>query len=97
MFHLQTRDAQVAVARLDWQIQGEVNNWLMSDVFCLPSARSLAGEQAIAAALAFMRGDLAALPQDLRSQQQIHARLQRVLPPDDGFWLQWLLPAEGRP
>jgi hypothetical protein len=64
--------------------------------FGLTQARSVEAERAIEAAEAWMRGDTAALPDDLKTKASIHKELARVLPSMDPFWPRWVVRAENR-
>ena len=77
-----------------WAKQGDAAQWLVSEVFNLRQARSAESEQAIEAAEAFMRGDVRALPDGLRTKEQIDVRLRTLLPPNDPFWARWLTRTE---
>jgi hypothetical protein len=77
-----------------WAKQGDATNWLVSEVFGLQQARSPEAERAIEAAEAFMRGD--PTPPGLRTRQQIHAELRRVLPDHDDFWPRWIVAGQRR-
>ena len=82
-----------------WAKQGDVVNWLVSPAFGLQQARSVEAEVAIEAAEAWMRGDVAGLPQTLNSQALIHKALLKVLDGHDDFWPRWIVAqrsAEGR-
>jgi hypothetical protein len=79
------------VEDVPWTCQGDVTNWLVSDIFGLKQARSREAERAIEAAEAFMRGDTQSLPQDLNSQELIHQELVRTLPGHDDFWPRWIV------
>jgi len=87
-------DGRVTVREVPWAKQGDAVNWLVSDAFGLRQARSREAEQAIEAAEAFMRGDRAALPGALTTQEQIDNRLREVLPGHDPFWPRWVVHAE---
>jgi hypothetical protein len=63
-------------------------------VFNLRQARSAEAEQAIEAAEALMRDDFSALPDGLRTREQIDARLKMLLPPQDPFWARWITRTE---
>lgn len=91
VFNIQLRDGQARVTREPWAKQGDVVNWLVSDAFGLHQARSAEAERAIEAAEAWMRGDKAALPAELKTQAAIHRELQRVLAGHDEFWPRWLV------
>ncbi|MEW6664335.1 MAG: AAA family ATPase [Thermodesulfobacteriota bacterium] len=81
----------VVVATEEWSKQGDVLGWLVSDAFGLKQARSREAERAIESAEAFMREDLNALPPDLRTREQIHQELMRLLPGHDPFWPRWVV------
>lgn len=80
---------------LPWAVHGDVVAWLTSDVFGLEQARSREAEQAIEAAEAYMRGDTASLPDELRTKEAITSRLRRVLSGVDPFWPRWIVEAKG--
>ncbi len=94
LFLLDLEDNVVALHEKPWAMQGDVINWLVSDTFGLQQARSFEAERAIEAAEAWMRGDSAALPEDLASKEAIHEELQRVLPGNDHFWPRWVVTYE---
>jgi hypothetical protein len=74
---------------------GDAVGWLASPIFKLEEGgRSLEAEAAIHAAEALMRGDAAALPDGLRSEELIHGRLMKVLPEIDPFWPRWIVHRE---
>jgi hypothetical protein len=89
LFDLQS---QVHLREVPWSKQGDTVNWLVSDLFGLKQARSWEAEQAIEAAEALMRGDaMRGYPEHLRSTEQIHNELLRVLPGHDPFWPRWIV------
>lgn len=96
LFHLDLRSGSVQLDEVCWAKQGDVLNWLVSDLFGLRQGRSIEAEQAIEAAEAFMRGESAALPQGLGSRDEIDCELRRVLPDHDPFWPRWIVDAERR-
>lgn len=96
VFHFDLRQGQVVLEDVPWAKQGDAANWLVSEAFGLQQARSLEAERAIEAAEAFMRGDRAALPADLASQDAIHQELCRVLAGHDPFWPRWIVHSEKR-
>ena len=49
LFHFDVDDGQVRLAELPWARQGDVLNWLVSDVFCLRQRRSVESEAAVTA------------------------------------------------
>jgi hypothetical protein len=94
LLHLQLRDGKVILEELPWAKEGDVSAWLVSDAFGLTQARSVEAERAIEAAEAWMRGDEAALPGDLKTRASIQNELARVLPSMDPFWPRWIVRAE---
>jgi putative AbiEii toxin of type IV toxin-antitoxin system len=90
LFHLKVEDGKVILETGGCATQGDVSEWLLSDVFGLEQARSLEAEQAIEAAEAFMRGEKQ-LPKGLSTKPTIHKALQRLLPANDQFWPRWLI------
>ncbi len=90
LFHLKSSAGKVVLETGGWAKQGDVSEWLLSDVFGLEQARSIEAERAIEAAEAFMRGE-EPLPQGLGNQREIHQQLQRLLPANDQFWPRWLI------
>ncbi|MRG96984.1 AAA family ATPase [Polyangium spumosum] len=96
LIHFGLERNQVSVEEIPWTKQGDTVNWLVSESFGLKQARSAAAEIAIEAAEAFMRGDLGALPEGLRTSEDIHQELLRVLPGHDPFWPRWIVHNEKR-
>ncbi len=94
VFSFELDGRNVSLNEVPWAKQGDAVGWLVSDVFGLKQARSREAEQAIEAAEALMRGDATALPPDLRTREQIHSALQRVLPGHDAFWPRWIVTSE---
>lgn len=90
LWHLALDNGSVRLLQEPWAKQGDVLGWLVSETFGLTQARSIEAEEAIEAAEAFMRGDLAALPTGLRTRAAIHARLGELLPGHDPFWPRWV-------
>jgi hypothetical protein len=91
LFHLDLADGQVQLDQVPWAKQGDVLNWLVSEVFGLLQAHSIEAERAIEAAEAWMRNDPAALPEGLRTKEDIHRELLRVLAGHDPFWPRWIV------
>ena len=91
LFHLDMRDGQVCLDEVKWAKQGDVINWLVSDVFGLSQGRSLEAERIIAEAQAFMLDDGQAGPVE---QDRIHQELERLLPGKDPFWPRWVVERE---
>ncbi|MBI3270520.1 MAG: AAA family ATPase [Planctomycetes bacterium] len=100
LWHLDTQHDEVTLTQTPWAKQGDILAWLVSDTFGLRQARSAEAEEAILAAEAFMRHELSALPDGLRTQSNIHARLLELLPGHDPFWPRWVVETDqlpGRP
>jgi hypothetical protein len=95
LFHLRMNNGRAELDLEPWSKQGDASNWLVSDVFSLRQARSAEAEQAIEAAEAFMRDDFDALPEGLRSREQIGTRLAALLPAHDPFWPRWVTETDG--
>jgi hypothetical protein len=91
LLHLTLVQGRVKLDQGNWSTQGDVSNWLESEVFGLEQARSLEAEQTIDAAQAFMRGEIENLPAGLTTKENIHRALQKLLPADDAFWPRWLI------
>jgi len=87
---------QVEIYDRPWSNQGDATAWLTSDTFGLRQARSLPAEVAIDAANRFMRGEAHASPEHLRSKEQIHEELLRVLGGLDPFWPRWIVATDTR-
>lgn len=85
---------KVTFDNLPWAMHGDVVGWLTSDVFGLEQARSKEAETAIEAAEAFLRGDTAALPPNLKTKEAITTELKRVLSGLDPFWPRWIVEAK---
>jgi hypothetical protein len=98
LFQLDEGAKQVSLRSLRWAKQGDAVGWLTSPVFGLDQARSREAENAIEAAEAFMRGDSASLRNGLRTKEQIHRELVRVLAGQDPFWPRWIVHSKaGKP
>jgi hypothetical protein len=91
VFHLDLRERAVTLDRVPWAKQGDVTGWLVSEVFGLEQARSVDAERAIESAEACMRGETESLPPNLRSREDIHRELLRVLAGHDPFWPRWIV------
>ncbi|HLX64771.1 MAG TPA: AAA family ATPase [Planctomycetota bacterium] len=74
-----------------WSIHGDATGWLTSEIFGLKQARSQEAETAIDAAKAFMRGDFSKLPSGMKTKEEIHKELLRLLPGMDPFWPRWIV------
>lgn len=98
LFHLDVAAGLVRLEAEPWAMQGDVLNWLVSDVFGLRQARSVEAERAIEAAEAFMRQEAGAAQgaEALAERLEIHRELERVLAGHDPFWPRWVVSAEGQ-
>ncbi|CAI8788991.1 AAA family ATPase [Pseudomonas sp. IT-P176] len=96
VFNIHLEEGEAKVIKEVWAKQGDVVNWLVSDVFGLQQARSVAAEEAIEAAEAWMRNDKDQLPEKLKTKSAIHDELVRVLPGLDDFWPRWIV-SQGKP
>ena len=94
IFHFNFEGEVVEIEECPWTKQGDVVNWLTSNFFGLEQARSREAERAIEAAEAWMRNDQDALPKGLRTQDEIHQELLRVLAGHDAFWPRWIVESE---
>jgi hypothetical protein len=91
LFWFDLCDAVVHFRLYPWAQQGDVIGWLTSELFGLKQARSKEAEEAIESAEAYMRGERAGLPEGLRTKDQIHQALKRLLPGLDPFWPRWIV------
>lgn len=96
VFNIRLVEKQAVIGQETWAKQGDVVNWLVSDVFGLQQARSVEAERAISAADAWMLGQRTGLPEGLATQDAIHAELVRVLPGGDHFWPRWVVWVENQ-
>jgi hypothetical protein len=96
LFHLELENGVARVASGMWATQGDVTNWLVSDVFGLDQARSAEAESVIESAEAFMRGEKLGR-YGLHTKALIHKQLQRLLPASDEFWPRWLVATDALP
>lgn len=94
LFLFELQKGQVSLRPVDFYKHGDAVDWLTSETFGLLQARSLPAQEAIMAALAFMRGDTASLPAKLQTQDQIHAALLQTLAGHDPFWAHWVGPSK---
>jgi AAA domain, putative AbiEii toxin, Type IV TA system len=96
LFGFDLVDREVVLEEMPWVKLGEVDDWLTSPIFGLSRPRSKEAEVAIDAAFAVMRNaDMSVFPAHLRTQDDIHQNLLKVLPDDDSFWRRWIVTAEG--
>jgi len=85
LHHLRLQDKEVLLQRPNFVKRGTADEWLMSDVFDLPTARSVPGEETIAEAKQLQ---LSTNP-DSASIADVQRKLTRLLAPDDDFWPRW--------
>ncbi len=85
LLHLHLDGDNIAISQDCWEKQGDVSNWLVSEVFGLQQARSSEAEIAIESAEAFMRNE------GEYKAESIHERLQKLLPDHDPFWPRWVM------
>ncbi len=93
IFRFELKDKRkVILSPIPWSKQGDAVGWLTSEAFGLQQARSKEAETAIEAAEGLMRGDrMTQYPKHLRTKEQIHQELLRLLPGHDPFWPRWLV------
>ena len=84
LWKLELRDQQVHLEKEPWALRGDASAWLTSDIFDLPTARSVESERAIQRASQAMQDD--APTDELR---EITAELGRLLKGTDPFWVRW--------
>jgi hypothetical protein len=90
LFHFDLAKGKPRLDTIQWAKQGDVVNWLVSNVFGLKQGRSLEAERAIEAAEAFMRRQLGSLPRDLNTRELIERKLRETLADHDAFWPRWV-------
>ena len=83
-------NTQIELTRRPFVRRGDVSNWLTSEAFDLPSARSLEAEKTLKDA-AIALGDETF---DVRKARQLDAELRQVLGDTDPFWMRWRFVAE---
>jgi hypothetical protein len=89
LFLFQLQDEKVVLNELPWAKQGDVVRLLTPEV-PLKQTRSEEAEFVISAAEAYMRGEhMHRFPENLRTEDQIHQQLERLLSEYDSFWLRW--------
>lgn len=95
LFLFEMEGKEVTLNEIDWTKQGDVINWLTSDIFGLKQARSKEAELTIEAAEAWMRqDDMSKFPQNLQTKEQIHQQLIQLLPGHDPFFPRWIVKDE---
>lgn len=68
---------------------GDASEWLVSPLFGLKSARSLAAEKVLDTAENYLAGMRENLPPDLNTFSKLDQALRDILPEDDLFWVRW--------
>ncbi len=89
LFWFDLQGTKVLFREYPWTKQGDVVNWLTSDIFGLRQARSKEAEQVIEAAENYMDDETDDLPEHLRTPKAIQKELLRVLPGDDPVLVRW--------
>ena len=79
-------DGTVVLSQRPFERQGEANSWLMSEAFDLPSAGSLARQQALVHARHLIRQEYEASAAEIQASERA---LQHSLSGTDPFWNQW--------
>lgn len=79
------RHRKVVLTRRDFELHGEVSNWLTSEAFDLASARSMEAEKLLQEASALL--DKTGVTQ--KDAEKMHDRLVRALSPKDTFLFRW--------
>lgn len=85
LHHLKIDGSSVVLEKLDFVRRGDVNRWLISEVFGLKEPRSIDAELALSRAEHLMRTNGASESEFLIVQNA----LQRSLPDVDAFWVRW--------
>jgi len=97
LFLFELEGQEVTLQEFPWTKQGDTIGWLTSEIFGLKQARSKEAEIAIEAAQTWMRNeDMNTFPENLRTQAQIHQKLEKLLPGHDPFWPRWIVTSEKR-
>jgi hypothetical protein len=90
LFLFELGRGEVGLRELPWIKYGDAVAWLTSPIFALDQARSIEAERAVEAANKLIEGNVADLPEGLRTEEEIHRELQRVLAEQDPFWPGWV-------
>jgi hypothetical protein len=85
LFEFELEGGEVRVERATFRRMGEVNDWLTSEVFDLPMARSLEAERVLQRVSEAMRDPAFGAEQAL----ELEAELRAVLGETDSFWPVW--------
>jgi len=79
-------DGAVTLSQRPFERQGDANSWLMSAAFDLPTAGSMARQQALTMARSIIREQDHAKPEHIQAAEQA---LRHSLSGTDPFWNQW--------
>jgi hypothetical protein len=85
LWKLDLVEGRVRVERDHWRLRGDVNRWLLSDVFDLSEATSSEAEEALGRAKELLRQDKPERAEVLGVSEE----LGRLLPEMDPFWVRW--------
>ena len=85
-----TANSRVEITKRPFLRRGDVSQWLMSEAFDLPSARSIEAERALDAASIAMTDEHF----DAKQARKLNAKLRAVLGDTDPFWMRWRYVAE---
>jgi hypothetical protein len=94
LFDLEGRE--VTLRETPWAKRGDAVAWLTSPIFGLEQASSIEAERAIESAHKLMEGNVAALPEGLRTEDEIERELRRVLGDQAPFLIEWKVWREHR-
>jgi len=89
LFLVTQENHDVIIEEPDWLKFGEASSWLTSEIFGLEQARSIEAEEVILQSRKLMLGELEELPADIRTREEMEARLKQILSPTDRFWMEW--------
>ena len=93
LFHLKLESNQTSLEELQWIRYGDVDNWLVSDVFNLAEPRSQEAEQAVVKALELLRRQ----PQPPMTEvESVDREVREVLGEIDSFLPRWSAYVEDR-
>ena len=91
LFHIEMNAAGlVSFKSVPFERRGTVDSWLSSDIFEIPSPGSMEREAAIQAAVELQKKK----EPTAAAVQEMTDRLQKVLTPEDSFWVRWIFFAQ---
>jgi hypothetical protein len=82
--------SRVELSRRQFVRHGDASNWLVSEAFDLPSARSLEAEKILQEAAGVMSSESF----DAGAARELEKKLRTVLGDTDSFWMRWRFVAE---